>query len=139
MSPRSLATLAALVLPLTGCQDYSTPSNETDYVMDYPNGAVADLPHQNPGAQIPLAVKITNAKGKPVTGVEVIWDDGSVIPTMRPNHAISDTAGMARTLWIMKPLPLNNFVANRVIRAYLPGARHNPIEYRIEIVPCTRC
>jgi hypothetical protein len=58
---------------------------------------------------------------------------------MQPNHALSDTAGLAKTLWTIKPVPPENVGINRVIQASLPGADHNPIVYRIEVLPCTRC
>lgn len=139
MTPRSLTTVAALAALLNGCQNFSEPPTEGEFNLGYPTGVIGDLPHQNPGAQVQIAVKITNRKGKPVEGVQVSWNDGYVSPSMRPTRSVSDTAGLARTVWTMAPLPPGNFVANRVIHAYLPGASHNPIEYRVEVVICTRC
>lgn len=135
---RTIAAVLALGL-MAACQNYSTPTEGPNYVLEYPDGVIADLPHLNPGQQIQLAVKVTTGKGKAVAGVQVTWDDGYAFPTLQPVRALSDSAGLARTMWVMNPLPPNDFAANRVLRAYLPGARNNPIVYRIEVVPCSRC
>lgn len=138
MTPRSLTTVAALIALLNGCQNFSDPPTESNFTLGYPNGVIGDLPHQTPGTEVQLAVKVTNRKGKPVEGVEISWDDGYVFSAVHPARSLTDTAGLARTFWTMKPLPPGNFVASRAIRAYLPGASHNPIEYRVEVVTCTR-
>ncbi len=134
-----LVSWSILGAAIAGCQNFSTPPVDATVQLNYPNGATADLPHAVPGTQIPLAVRVTDLKGRPLSGIQVIWDDGTSFASMTPIDATSDTAGAARTTWTITSLPDNTTSIVRVIRAYVPGAVNNPIEYRVEVVPCSRC
>lgn len=135
MQLRSMVSIP-LALSLFGCQNFGVPPTETELVLRYPPGAVAELPHRNPGDQVLVVAKVTDPKGHPVSGVEVIWDEGTGAPGIR---AVSDTAGQAGTVWVLRALPNGVFSTMRSIRAYVPGAENNPLEYRIEVTTCTTC
>ena len=129
---------ALLPLCLAACQQSAAPSVEATLSLHYPPGIVADLPHRSPGTIVQLQAQVLTERGRPVLGVEIIWDDGRLIPNLRPPRSLTDTAGIARTDWVLGPLAPDQFSIIREVRAYLPGAVNNPLQYRIEVIQCTR-
>jgi hypothetical protein len=133
-----LATLASLAFSLTSCQNFATPSSHESLELDYPEGQAADLPNLAPGAVVSLSVRVLKSSRDPAPGVEVVWDDGIPGPQLQPAHAVSNANGVATTRWTLRALGPDQFSARRSVRAYVPGAAHSPIEYRIEVTRCTR-
>jgi hypothetical protein len=137
---KALPVLAAVVLlAAAGCGSFEPPPNAPAMQLRYPSGVSGDLPHLNPGDTIPIAALVTDFKGNPVAGVEVIWDDGRWPVGAQPSHVLSDSRGRAAATWNIRPLTGGAFSEARSIRAYLPGARFSPLEYRALVVECTRC
>jgi len=139
MMSRFLAGLSASAVLLCGCQQFTTPSSDPALRLVYPDGAVADLPHRSPGTMVPLSVEVRSHRGQPVKGVTIVWEDGQIVPALQPRYAVSDSAGLATTRWILPALAPDQFSTLRTVRAYLPGAENSPIVYRIEVIACTRC
>jgi hypothetical protein len=107
--------------------------------LHYPSGVAADFPNHNPGDSLTIVAVVTDHRGRPVSGIEVIWDDGRWPVGAEPSHAFSDSRGMATARWILRPLTPGSFSDQRSIRAYLPGAQNSPLEYRTLVMPCGKC
>jgi len=138
--PKSLPLLAmAGLLASTGCGSFEPPPNQPAMQLHYPTGVGADLINHNPGDSVPIVAVVTDHGGKPVPGIEVIWDDNRWPIGAQPSRVLSDSLGRARTLWILRPLSPGTFSDPRSIRAYLPGAANSPLEYRTIVMPCSKC
>ncbi len=133
-----LLALAGL-LASTGCNSFEPPPNQPPMQLQYPTGVSANLINHNPGDSVPIIAMVADHRGKPVPGIEIIWDDGRWPVGAQPARVLSDSQGRARTLWILRPLTPGTFSDPRSIRAYLPGAANSPLEYRTIVMPCSKC
>jgi len=130
-----LATCQRLVLPcgvllLLGCQaDFGLPPNNPPKTLSYPPGGSGDLPTVRIGASVQCSVRVTDSHGKPVKDIGIAWDDGLLPSPASPDSSVSNDSGYARTVWTFRPR-----VGLQALRAYLPGANGNPVEYRAQVL-----
>jgi hypothetical protein len=124
---------------IAACQEFDPPPINPTPRLDYPSGVVADFPHLNPGDTVTVAVRVTSGNGKPAAGVEVIWDDGFVTPSVLPIRSITDGGGIASGRWAVHPLQSGVFSQKQWVRALVPGAENSPLEFRATVIRCTRC
>lgn len=121
------------------CQEFSSPPVNPTPRLEYPSGVVADFPHLNPGDTVTVMVRVTSGNGKPAEGIEVIWDDGFVSPSVLPIRSMTDAGGIASGRWAVRPLVSGVFSQRQWVRALVPGAENSPLEFRATVVRCTRC
>lgn len=137
-SPRTRMLLIGLAVT-AACQEFDPPPVNPTPRLDYPSGVVADFPHLNPGDTVIVMVKVTSGNGKPAQGVEVIWDDGFVSPSVLPARSMTDGGGIASGRWAVRPLLAGVFSQRQWVRALVPGAENSPLEFRATVILCTRC
>lgn len=127
-----------VVAVLTGCADYAAPVTSPSYTLAYPQGVVADFPNQAPGAVLEVSAQVLTSRGKPAVGVVVNWVDGYVSPAVQPQYATTDSAEIARARWATRAPHPGQFDRPQVLRGYLPGADHSPLEFRVTVYPCSK-
>lgn len=128
--PRALF-LAVLTLTLVRCApDFSAPPTGDRFVIGYPPNIVGDLPTDTFGGLYTATVQVTDPRGAVRPGVEVVWDALAFPSPVNPTRSTTDQLGMARATWRFRP-----YRGKQYLRAYLPGARGNPVEYRLLVVP----
>jgi len=136
-------TLPALVLlglvAVGGCESFALPPNNPNLVLNYAPGSSHVFPSLNPGDIVTLSVQVTTSGGKPVKGVEVIWDDLFSPVRAQPQRSLSDSSGQVTAAWTLPLLPNGTFSQEQSIRAYLPGADNSPLTFTALVVRCTRC
>lgn len=138
--PRTMRRCLLLGLALSaGCQQYEPPPINPTPRLDYPSGFAADFPHLNPGDTVIVLVRVTSGNGKPAEGIEVIWDDGFVVPSVLPSRSITNGSGTASGRWAVRPLLPGVFSQKQWVRALVPGAENSPLEFRATVIRCTRC
>ena len=139
--PRALPALVLVgLIAVGGCRTpFDLPPNQRALELRYPEGFFATFPHLNPGDIVAVAVQVTTSGGKPVKGVEIIWDDGFFPVRAQPQRSQSDSMGQVTATWVLGPLPNGTFSQQQSVRAYLPGAGNSPLEFTALVVRCTRC
>jgi len=123
---------------ILACQDFTPPPIQTGLTIGYPAQVEADFPHHNPGDTVEVNAIVTR-DGLPAAGIEVVWEDGFVIPAVRPSHSYTDQGGRTSARWTLRPLGEGQFSRHDSIAGYVPGARNSPIRYRVWVIECTRC
>jgi hypothetical protein len=129
---------SAVLLSIVGCSDSLTQPNDPPLSLAYPAGVEAELPHQCSGESVLLSALVVDHRGKPVEGATVRWQDGSAFPALNPIASQTDSTGVATTNWRPLPLSESQGFVRRTVQVALPGARNNPLGYRLEVVRCTK-
>ncbi|HKP76950.1 MAG TPA: hypothetical protein VJT67_15575 [Longimicrobiaceae bacterium] len=93
---RAAAALAAAAL--AGCNDTSMPHPPT--TVDPVGSAAVSGTAGKPVADS-IAVKVTDADGFPVRGVEVMWITQPGSGTVSPATSVTNSSGIARTQWTL--------------------------------------
>ena len=134
-APMGLGRIGLLVS--AACGSFAPPPVTSAVVWNYPEGFAVDFPHLTPGNRVAIATEVTTARGEPVEGPEIRWDDGYAVVEIQPQQLFADRSGIARAQWLMRPLPGSQYSRLVVVHGYLPGANNSPVEYRAIVIACS--
>jgi hypothetical protein len=136
MSPPRL--LCLLLIPcLISCQESPTTPISPRLALEVGPGLSEHLPHQLEGTDFVLTVRVT-ADQQPASGVEVHWYDGRIPTNLSTRLSLTDSLGIAKTIWHLPVLAENVPWAMYSVQSAVRGALDSPILYKLEVYRCTK-